>query len=178
MTTESGSAPTTATDNEAVSRRVLEEVFNKGNLGIADELLAPDAVNHDPATPPEMRNFRGPELLRQTVSMYRSAFPDLRLTVEDAISQGDRVVLRWRSEGTHRGELLGLAPTNARGSVTGITIDGFENGKIVESWTEWDNLGLARQLGAAPPEGSRGERLGAMVQRLTARRMRKRSGSA
>jgi steroid delta-isomerase-like uncharacterized protein len=177
MATHTHSAET-ATDNESVSRRIIEEGFNKGNLGIADELIAPDAVDHDPTTPPHLRNLRGPELFRQAVSMYRSAFPDLQITVEDTISQGDKVVLRWRSEGTHRGELMGLAPTNTKGSVTGITIDRFENGKVVETWTEWDNLGLARQIGAAPPEGSRAERFGALMQRLMARRMRKRSGVA
>ena len=61
--------------------------------------------------------------------------------------------------------------------VTGLSIDRFEDGKIVETWTEWDNLGLARQIGAAPPEGSRGERVGAMMQHLTARRMRRRAGA-
>jgi steroid delta-isomerase-like uncharacterized protein len=178
MSTETPIQGATSTDDEAISRRILDEGFNKGNVEVADELIAPDAVSHDPATPPELRQLRGPELFRRAVSMYRDAFPDLHMTVEDAISAGDKVVLRWRSEGTHRGELMGLAPTNAKGSVTGITIDRFENGKVVETWTEWDNLGLARQIGAAPPEGSRGERFGAMMQRLMARRMRKRSGAA
>jgi predicted ester cyclase len=111
------------------------------------------------------------------VSLYRQAFPDLRIVIEDVIAADDKVVLRWRSEGTHRGELEGLAPTNARASVTGISIDRWENGKLVETWTEWDNLGLARQLGAAPPEGSMGEKLGMRMQRLTARRMRRRGAA-
>jgi hypothetical protein len=81
-------------------------------------------------------------------------------------------VLRWHSEGTHRGELAGLAPTGARVTVTGISIDQWRDGKVVEAWVEWDNLGLARQLGAAPPEGSMAEKLGTGVQRLMARRMR------
>ena len=105
--------------------------------------------------------------------MYRAAFPDVRITVDDVIAAGDKVALRWHSEGTHRGELEGLAPTGARGLVTGISIDRWQDGKVVESWTEWDNLGLARQLGAAPPEGSVGEKVGMTVQRVMARRMRK-----
>lgn len=109
------------------------------------------------------------------MSLYRTAFPDVRITVDDVITAGDKVVLRWHSEGTHRGELAGLAPTGAHGSVTGISIDRWKDGKVVESWTEWDNLGLARQLGAAPPEGSFGEKLGIGVQRLMARRMRKKN---
>lgn len=120
-----------------------------------------------------MRGLRGPEVLKRTVKMYRAAFPDVRITVDDVITADDKVVLRWHSEGTHRGELEGLAPTGVHGSVTGIGIDLWKDGKVVEAWTEWDNLGLARQLGAAPPEGSIGEKLGMRVQRLMARRMRK-----
>jgi steroid delta-isomerase-like uncharacterized protein len=155
------------------SRRLLEETFNEGNLELIDQLVAPDAVNHDPAEPAQMRALRGPEVFKRTVQMYRAAFPDVRITVDDVIAAGDKVALRWHSEGTHRGELEGLAPTGARGLVTGISIDRWQDGKVVESWTEWDNLGLARQLGAAPPEGSVGEKVGMTVQRVMARRMRK-----
>lgn len=105
-------------------------------------------------------------------SLCIQAFPDVRMIVDDVISSSDKVVLRWHSEGTHRGELSGLAPTGTRASVTGISIDRWKNGKVVEAWVEWDNLGLARQLGAAPPEGSMVEKLGTNVQRLMARRMR------
>jgi steroid delta-isomerase-like uncharacterized protein len=159
------------------SRRLLEETFNEGNLALADQLIAPDAINHDPAEPAQLRGLRGPEVLRRTVQMYRSAFPDVRITVDDVIASGDKVVLRWHSEGTHRGELEGLAPTGTRGSVTGISIDLWKDGRVVESWTEWDNLGLARQLGAMPPEGSMGEKLGVAMQRLMARRMRKKNAA-
>src|SRR5436309_6300064 len=113
-------------ENVAASRRVFEECFNEGKLETADEVIAPDAVNHDPAETADMRNMRGPQLLKRTVGMYRAAFPDLHVTVEDAISDGDKVVLRWRSEGTHRGELVGLAPTGMKAVVTGLSIDRFE----------------------------------------------------
>jgi steroid delta-isomerase-like uncharacterized protein len=159
------------------SRRLLEETFNEGNLGLIDQLVAPDAVNHDPAEPAHLRQLRGPEVLKRTVKMYRAAFPDVQITVDDVITADDKVVLRWHSEGTHRGELEGLAPTGVRGSVTGISIDLWRDGKVVESWTEWDNLGLARQLGAAPPEGSMGEKVGIRLQNLMARRMRKKSAA-
>jgi steroid delta-isomerase-like uncharacterized protein len=155
------------------SRRLLEETFNDGNLTLVDQLVAPDAVNHDPAEPAHIRALRGPEVFKRTVQMYRAAFPDVRLTVDDVIATDDKVALRWHSEGTHRGDLEGLAPTGAHGSVTGISIDHWKDGKVVESWNEWDNLGLARQLGAAPTEGSVGEKLGTAMQRLVARRMRK-----
>lgn len=160
------------------SRRLLEETFNQGNLELIDQFVAPHAVNHDPAEPPRLRELRGPEVLKRTVQMYRGAFPDVRITVDDVIAAGDKVVLRWHSEGTHRGELEGLAPTGVRGSVTGISIDQWKDGKVVESWTEWDNLGLARQLGAAPPAGSMGEKVGMRVQNLMARRMRKKSAAS
>jgi steroid delta-isomerase-like uncharacterized protein len=159
------------------SRQLLEQSFNEGNFELIDQLVASEAVNHDPATPAQMRDVRGPEVLKRMASMYRAAFPDLRITVDDVIAADDKVVLRWHSEGTHRGELAGLAPTGAHGSVTGMSIDRWKDGKVVESWSEWDNLGLARQLGAAPPEGSVGEKMGMGLQRLMARWMRKKNQS-
>jgi len=175
--TEVRAAPeaTAPTDLGDASRRLLEEPFNEGRFELVDELVAPDAIDHDPATPAHMRDLPGPEVFKSTVRMYRAAFPDVRITVDDVIAAGDKVVVRWHSEGTHLGELEGLAPTGARGSVTGIGIDRWKDGKVVESWVQWDNLGLARQLGAAPPEGSIGEKIGMQLQRLTARRMRKKN---
>ena len=162
-------------DLSAASRRLLEETFNEGNLELVDQLVAPDAVSHDPATPPELRGLSGPEMFKRTVSMYRGAFPDVRMIVDDVIAADEKVVLRWHSAGTHRGRLAGLAPTGARGSVTGISINRWKDGKVIESWVEWDNLGLARQIGAAPPEGSTGEKVGMLLQRLTAARMRQKN---
>ena len=137
--------------------------------------MASHAINHDPATPAELRGLSGPEVFKRTVSMYRDAFPDVRITVDDVIAADDKVVLRWHSEGTHRGQLAGLAPTGVHGSVTGISIDRWKDGKLVETWVEWDNLGLARQIGAAPPEGSVGEKIGMHLQRVTARRLRQKN---
>jgi steroid delta-isomerase-like uncharacterized protein len=172
---DEGAAATTTGpgDLSEASRQLLEQSFNEGNFELIDQLVAADAVNHDPATPAQMRTLRGPDVLKRMASMYRAAFPDLRITVDDVIAADDKVVLRWHSEGTHRGELAGLAPTGARGSVTGISIDRWKDGKVIEAWAEWDNLGLARQLGAAPPEGSVGEKIGMGLQRLTARWMRR-----
>jgi steroid delta-isomerase-like uncharacterized protein len=161
-----------ASDLPGASRRLLEQAFNEGSFELVDQLVAPDAINHDPATPAELRGLRGPDVFKRTVGMYRVAFPDLQLTVDDVIAADDKVVLRWRAEGTHRGQLAGLAPTGAQGSVTGISIDRWKDGKLVEAWVEWDNLGLARLVGAAPPEGSLGEKIAAGIQRLLARRMR------
>ncbi len=157
------------------SRRLLEESFNDGRFELVDQLVAPDAANHDPGQPPRLRGLRGPQLQRRIVEMYRTAFPDVRLVVDDVIESGDKVALRWHAEGTHRGEIEGLAPTGVRASVTGISIDQWRDGKVVEVWTEWDNLGLGRQLGAAPPEGSAVEKVGIKVQNLMASRMRKKN---
>ena len=172
MTGAGAAAAASPTDLSMASRRLLEETFNDGNLALNVEFVAPEAVNQDPAAPAELRNLRGPEVFKRLVGMYRAAFPDVRIVVDDAIAADDKVVLRWHAEGTHRGELAGLAPTGVRVSVTGISIDHWRDGKVVEAWAEWDNLGMARQLGAAPPEGSIGEKLGTGVQRLVARRMR------
>jgi predicted ester cyclase len=157
------------------SRRLLEESFNEGKFELVDQLVSPDAVNHDPAQPARLRAQRGPHLQRSIVEMYRGAFPDVRLVVDEVIEAGDDVALRWHAEGTHKGELEGFSPTGARASVTGISIDHWRDGKVVETWTEWDNLGLARQIGAAPPEGSAGEKVGVAVQHLMATRMRKKN---
>jgi predicted ester cyclase len=176
-TEAAAAAATGPSDLSEATRQLLEQSFNEGKFELIDELVAPNAANHDPALPAQMRDLHGPEQLKRMATMYRAAFPDLRITVDDVIAAGDKVVLRWHSEGTHRGELAGLAPTGAHGSVTGISIDRWENGKVVESWVEWDNFGLARQLGAAPPEGSIVEKVGLGLHRLMARWMRKKNES-
>jgi steroid delta-isomerase-like uncharacterized protein len=172
---DAAAATTGAADLADASRRLLEQSFNDGNFELIDQLVAPDALNHDPALPAQLRDLRGPDGLKRVVTMYREAFPDLRMTVDDVIASEDKVVLRWHSEGTHRGELAGLAPTGVNGSVTGMSIDHWQDGKIIEAWAEWDNLGLARQLGAAPPEGSVGEKIGMGLQWLMAHWMRRKN---
>ncbi|MBV9337360.1 MAG: ester cyclase [Solirubrobacterales bacterium] len=174
---EAPTGTTGAVDLGDASRRLLEETFNTGSFDLVEQFVAGDALNHDPALPAELRDLRGVEAFKRIVAMYRTAFPDLRMTVDDVIASSDRVVLRWHSEGTHRGKLAGLAPTGVHGSVTGISIDQWNNDKIVETWAEWDNFGLARQLGAAPPEGSVGEKIGLGLQQLMARWMRRKNST-
>ena len=164
-----------AVDIADLSRRLAQEPFNTGSFELLDQFIAADAVIHDAAMPAELRNLRAAEQIKRVTAMYRAAFPDVRVTVDDVIAAGDRVALRWHAEGTHRGDVMGLAPTGVRGSITGMDIFLWKDGKVVENWSEWDNLGLARQLGAAPPEGSFGEKLGMQVQRLMARRMRRKN---
>jgi steroid delta-isomerase-like uncharacterized protein len=133
--------------NKAIARRVYE-AFNSGDLDGLDEIIGADAVDHDSQNP--HRDVRGPEGSKLAISMYRAAFPDLRITVEDQIAEGDKVVTRWSSTGTHDGDLPGLPASGAKTAVTGISIDRFEGGKIVEAWNNWDTMGMMQQLGAVP----------------------------
>lgn len=137
----------TAAHHKAIARRADEELFNRGNLAIADELFAPDFVYHDPAS---HEDWHGPASVKRYAAMLRAAFPDLELTVEDQVADGDRVAYRWTARGTHRGELLGLAPTGQPVALTGIAIMRLAGGQIVELWEHYDTLGLLQQLGARP----------------------------
>lgn len=132
--------------NKTVSRRLTEEAFNQGKYDVIEEVVAPTFVNHDPAT----GDTKGPEGTRELIEGYRTAFPDIKITIEEQIAEGDLVVTRWTGTGTHKGELMGIAPTGKGTTVTGVTIDKIKDGKIVESWNNWDTLGLLRQLGVVP----------------------------
>jgi steroid delta-isomerase-like uncharacterized protein len=134
-------------ENKALSRRLLEEAFNKGNLDVIDELLATDFVNHDAALPGPLV---GIDAARASITGYRDAFPDLKITIEEQIADGDLVAMRWSARGTHQGELMGMAATGKQATVTGITIDKIVGGRIAESWTNWDTLGMMQQLGVVP----------------------------
>ena len=134
-------------ENKALTRRSIEEIWNKGNLAVADELIAANSVTHDPATP---NPGSGPEATKQQASMYRTAFPDLHITIEDQVAEGDQVVTRWTARGTHRGDLMGIAPTGKQMTITGINITRIAGGKAQEGWTNWDTIGMMQQLGAVP----------------------------
>ena len=138
-------------ENEALVRRYFEEIWDKGNLDVIDELFTTDFVRHGPTgTEGEVR---GLEEFKDLVRMYRSAIPDLQAPIEDLIAEGDRVVSRWRTRGTHQGELMGNAPTGNQASVTGIIIDRISGGKIEEEWADYDTLHLMQQIGAVPQPG-------------------------
>ena len=134
--------------NKALARRALEEVWNQGKLAVVDELTASNAISHDPNVPGG--KFTGVEGAKQYVQVYRAAFPDVHITIDDQIAEGDKVVTRWTAIGTHKGGLMGVPPTNKRATVTGIAIDRYQGGKVVESWTSYDMLGLLQQLGVVP----------------------------
>jgi len=136
--------------NKTVVRRLVEELWNKGNLSVADELIAPTYAHHDASTP----DFgRGPESEKKRVTLYRAAFSDLRLTVEDMIAEGETVVARWSCRGAHKGDLNGIAPTGKQFVISGVSIVRFTGGKMVEGWINWDALGLMQQLSVVPELG-------------------------
>ena len=142
-------------ENKANIRHGFEEIWNQGKLDVVDELVTSDYLLHDPSMPEDMR---GPEGFKQFVTMYRTAFPDFHVTIEDQIAEGDKVVTRWTCTGTHQGELMGIAPTGVRGTgVSGVTIDRIANGKSVESWNAWDVLRMLQNLGVVPPIGEAGK---------------------
>jgi steroid delta-isomerase-like uncharacterized protein len=121
-------------------RRLIDEFWNEKNSGVEDELFAPDAVIYDSGVPL-------PNLGKEFFTSIRTAFPDIRVTADDMVAEGDKVALRWTSTGTHRGELQGIPPTNRQVTVIGITIYRFAGDRIVEEWNNADTLGMLRQLG-------------------------------
>ena len=136
--------------NEAIALKGFE-AFNTGDLSLVDGLIAPGAAGHDPANP---EDSSGPEGYKALIEMYRAAFPDLHFDVDQVISDGDFVVTRWSTTGTNSGSLAGMPPTGRKTTGTGITIDQIVDGQVVESWTQWDNLGLMQQLGVGAPAGA------------------------
>jgi steroid delta-isomerase-like uncharacterized protein len=136
-------------ENKAISRRVIEEGFVKGNMVVVDALFAANHVNHD--APPGLP--AGPEGLKQFVSIYRTAFPDLQIVIDQQVAEGDKVVTRWTSQGTNKGSLLGMPPTGKHATITGTTIDRHAGGKIVETWNTFDQVGMMQQLGVLPMPG-------------------------
>ena len=130
---------------EHLANQVWEQVWHRGNLDRMDDLFTADFVRHDPG-----RELRGIEQNRQFIASLRSAFPDGRFTVEDEIAEGDKVVVRYRFEGTHRGPFQGMPPTGKQVRYSGIIIYRVANDKIAEQWTEIDLFGFLRQLGVLP----------------------------
>ena len=132
--------------NKALANRVWEEVWHLGNLNLIDEWFTQDFVRHDPGG----RVLRGTDQNRQFIGSLRLSFPDVRYTVDDQIAEGDKVVVRYHFQGTNLGTFQGIPPTGKQITYTGILIYRFADGKIAEQWTEFDLLGLLRQLGVVP----------------------------
>jgi steroid delta-isomerase-like uncharacterized protein len=131
------------TQNTAAMVRLVDEVCNGGRLSAIAEIISVDCTHHDGS---QRLPTRGPEGARQYLRLVRSAFPDLQVLIEDLVAEANRTVVRWSACGTHLGFTPGLPATGKWAQVTGITIARFTGGQISEDWTNWDNLGLLRQL--------------------------------
>jgi steroid delta-isomerase-like uncharacterized protein len=128
--------------NKEIVRRYSDELWGRGDFAAADEVLAVDLVDHN-LLPGQ---GSGREGHKQVVALFRGAFPDLQVVTEDLLEDGDRVALRWRAEGTHRGDLMGLPPTGKRVTLTGIEILRIAGGRIVERWAEDNGQSVVAQL--------------------------------
>jgi len=134
-------------ENKAILRhKHEEELFNKGNLAVADEIISPDYVYHS-----VVGEIKGPEGVKQMVTTLRAAFPDIHFTIDDMVAEGDDVAVRYTWTGTHRGEYMGIAPTGKQINVKMGCFYRFAGGKEVELVTYVDMLSLFQQLGATPP---------------------------
>jgi steroid delta-isomerase-like uncharacterized protein len=138
--------------NVQLMQRWFQEVWNEGNTQTVHDLLAPDAVARGHKGP--QGEIRGPNEFLHFVRQIRGAFPDIRLVVEDIFAAQDKVVVRWSATMTHTGKGLGIPATGKSVRSTGISIVRIVNGKIVEGWDNWDQLGMLEQIGAysAPME--------------------------
>ena len=134
-------------DDKRLVRRALEEIYAQGDLELANELVHPDFVDHEPAHPEQPT---GPESVRRTVRRLHSAFGELRFEVEDEIADGDKVVQRVTMSGRHTGPLMGREPTGRPFAVRHVYIWRIADGKIAEHWGSRDDLGLLGQLGLLP----------------------------
>ena len=143
QTTQPVASPASST--EAVVRRWSEDLWN-GQLELIEEVFAPQVVDHSPLP----GQAPGSDGQRQVIQLFRSAFPDLSVIAHDVIVAGPTAAVRWSASGTHRGEVLGVAPTGRHVTMQGIDIVRLDGGRIIERWGEFDALGLLTQLGAVP----------------------------
>lgn len=120
--------------NKATVRRWYLEIFNQNRLGVADEIHTPTYTNHDPYAPPGGFGS-GAQATKNIVALYRAAFPDVHFTIDGQVAEGDRVATRWTATGTNTGSLNGMPPTNRRVTISGISIERCEEGKMAETWS-------------------------------------------
>ena len=136
--------------NKAIVRQMVEEIFNRGNMSRADEFLAADFVEREelpPGMPP------GREGVKLMTTMFRSAFPDFKATIDDLIAEGDKVAIRMTWSGTHKGEFMGIPPTGKSVSFGVFDVIRIAGGKFVEHWGLMDSMAMMQQLGAMPAPG-------------------------
>ncbi|MDQ5823563.1 MAG: ester cyclase [Chloroflexota bacterium] len=139
-----------ADQNKAIARRILQDVVGNGNLDGVEQVMAVDVVDHTPQP-----GFDGAGIgeFKSVITMLRAAFPDLSVTIEHMIAEGDKVAQRWTLRGTNKGEFAGIPPTGKQISVGVIEILHFADGKVVERWGQVDNMGMLQQLGVIPAPG-------------------------
>jgi steroid delta-isomerase-like uncharacterized protein len=133
--------------NKEITRRLIEEVFNRGNFAIVNEIVAPNFVEHE-ELPPGIPNNQ--QAVAEMSRMLRSAFPDFKATIKDLIAEGNKVALFMTWTGTQKGEFMGLPPSDKHMNVSVFDILRFEGGQICEHWGAMDSLGMMQQLGAIP----------------------------
>lgn len=138
-----------STINKQIMQRFFSELFNTGNLSVANELVSVNYLNHNPV-PGEMPGREG---LKAFVVYLRTAFPDVYFTIEEQIAEEGKVVTRWRVNGTHQAEFAGIPATGKSVTITAINIHRISADQIQEAWLNWDALGLMQQLGVIPPVG-------------------------
>jgi steroid delta-isomerase-like uncharacterized protein len=129
-------------ENKALVRRWFEEVWNKGREAAIDDMLNSRATVHGLGA-----DLQGPEAFKGFHRAYRNAFPDVKIHIEDIVAEGDTVAARWTGTGTHRGDGLGFAATDRHVQFRGMLFVRVENGKLVEGWNNFDQLGMMQQLG-------------------------------
>jgi predicted ester cyclase len=143
--------------NREVLNRFWTEVWNDNKLDVIDEIFHENFVDHGLA--PGLTK-QGPEGAKEAVMQFRTAFPDLTLTVDDLLVEGDKVLTRWTAVGTHDGPLNNpqgqIPPTGKKGVVLGMTLNRVEDGKIIEAWDNFDTIGMLQQLGVIPPPPGQG----------------------
>ncbi len=142
-----------AESNKDLCRRLIQKIYNEGELSLLGDFMSPHVVNHELADsfgegePTQGHNL---EWMADLIFLYRHAFPDLRFDIEDQIAEGDRVVTCLRMRGTHKNALMTIEPSGRKVDVAGIRVDRIAGGRIVESWAHLDALGMLRQLDALP----------------------------
>lgn len=141
-----------AETNKDFCRRFIETVFNEGKLSLIRDFMSPDVINHEIADAlgdhqPQGRNI---QWMTDFVALYRQAFPDLHLEIQDQLAEGDQVATFLRVRGTQENALMSIAASGRKIDIAGIRIDRIVGGKIVESWHHVDALGMLRQLHALP----------------------------
>ncbi|MGH2558491.1 MAG: ester cyclase [Thermomicrobiales bacterium] len=130
--------------NKRIAHRFVEEVINGGNTRLLAELVSTDHVSHLP-----LGDHYGPEGVRIDICGFRSAFPDLNLTIESMVGEADYVVYRFVARGTHKGPFMGVPPSGRRIEIDGISMDRLRDGQTIERWLQYDTVALLQQIGSA-----------------------------